>query len=311
MRLHREGGVWRAEIQVHAELATEDVFFAVGHEFDEAARFLARNPAERTGAAAFEAPAAATEAAVFRPDSTSDTPSDHDYAVVRELVRHYEEYVRLREVRGRDSLVSRDQLARMHRLLDSMGLTRPLGERAPANERFWDRKEILERMLRELGVADQLRVDLVFSIEMGDTRAALQNNFGRVIAAGDIAGAQPTLATAEAGHWASHKPRAWTSARFAGEIIDILNNPTHVFTGSNNNGRMVDVYYQGRDAAGQARSRVVITEQGQKSRVITAYGEFERGEAGQDPVPVDRWTGAGAPEFYSDVTIWWGRSRVR
>jgi hypothetical protein len=309
MRLRRVDGVWRAELEVHAELATEDVPVAVGHELDESAGFLIRNPTARTGAEAMDAPASATQAVVFRPDSTANTPSDHDFASVRELVRHFEEYRRLQEMRGRDALITRDQRARIHRLLESMGLARPLTEGTPGvNDRFWDRAQALDQALRDLVVDEAVRQDLTAFVEHQDTRAAVRNNFGRDIALSDLAGAQPTMARAEPGHWQSHKPATWTIEQFARAILDVLNNPTHAFTGTYRTGRSVDIYYQATDPAGRPRSRVVVTELGQKDRVITAYGEFE---AGQDPVPVERWTVPRPGEVYSAVPVWWGRYRVR
>lgn len=60
-------------------------------------------------------------------------------------------------------------------------------------------------------------------------------------------------------------------ARFDG----VVNGPERVFSGTNRNGREVDIYYR--------KGSVVITEAGDKTSVITAYGAISR----NNPSPVD------------------------
>jgi hypothetical protein len=60
---------------------------------------------------------------------------------------------------------------------------------------------------------------------------------------------------------------------------EILNNPERVFSGVNRNGRAVDIYYKNGD--------VVITEAGNKTSVITAYGRSSRG--GGTAVAPEKW----------------------
>ncbi len=61
---------------------------------------------------------------------------------------------------------------------------------------------------------------------------------------------------------------------------DILNNPERIFSGRNENGRDVDIYYQD--------DSVVITEAGKKDSVITAYGKAsQKGKA--NPVNPEKW----------------------
>lgn len=61
---------------------------------------------------------------------------------------------------------------------------------------------------------------------------------------------------------------------------DLLNEPERVFSGLNEDGREVDVYYRAED--------VVITEAGKKNSVITAYGVSSL-KNGNDPAKVKRW----------------------
>lgn len=58
--------------------------------------------------------------------------------------------------------------------------------------------------------------------------------------------------------------------------LDVLNNWSRMWTGRNYNGRPVDIYFD--------TGRVVVTHQGNKHEVITAYG---RGY-GRPETP-DRW----------------------
>lgn len=61
---------------------------------------------------------------------------------------------------------------------------------------------------------------------------------------------------------------------------DLLNRPERIFSGINDKGREVDVYYRNED--------VVITEAGKKTSVITAYGRSSP-KNGNDAVKVKRW----------------------
>jgi RHS repeat-associated protein len=63
--------------------------------------------------------------------------------------------------------------------------------------------------------------------------------------------------------------------------LDILNNWEKSFTGTNANGRQVDIYWKDES--------VVITQRGAKHKRITAYGKrADRGRG--DPVPHERWS---------------------
>jgi hypothetical protein len=61
---------------------------------------------------------------------------------------------------------------------------------------------------------------------------------------------------------------------------DLLNRHERIFSGYNDYGREVDVYYRAED--------VVITEAGKKNSVITAYG-ISSLKNGNDPAKVERW----------------------
>jgi hypothetical protein len=62
---------------------------------------------------------------------------------------------------------------------------------------------------------------------------------------------------------------------------ELLNNPDRVFTGVNDNGRSVDVYYRNN-------GDVVITVAGNKEQVITAYGPSDPDGTGS-ATPPGRW----------------------
>jgi hypothetical protein len=89
------------------------------------------------------------------------------------------------------------------------------------------------------------------------------DNYKRKIEPKEIGGAQP----AEGGKTPGH-PRSKHGVKPAVQA-EIMNNPERIFSGKriNENGseRYVDIYYKNGSA--------VITEQGDKSRVITAYGK--------------------------------------
>src|SRR5262249_33464369 len=59
--------------------------------------------------------------------------------------------------------------------------------------------------------------------------------------------------------------------------LDILNNWDQMWTGMSENGRPVDIYYKD--------GRVVVTQQGNKNQIVTAYGEGYGGRV--DP---SRWS---------------------
>jgi hypothetical protein len=85
------------------------------------------------------------------------------------------------------------------------------------------------------------------------------DNYKRKIEPKEIKGSQP----AEGGKTSGHAdPKHGVKPEVQAEI---MNNPERIFSGKNKNGRYVDIYYKDGSA--------VITEQGNKSKVITAYGK--------------------------------------
>ena len=100
-------------------------------------------------------------------------------------------------------------------------------------------------------------------------------NFRRRLSQSDIEGAPP----AEGGSGQAGHPRSghgWSNEMQA----DLLNNPDRVFTGTNKNGRQVDVYYRNN-------GDVAITVAGNKEQVITAYGPSDPN--GGSFNPVSKW----------------------
>jgi hypothetical protein len=88
------------------------------------------------------------------------------------------------------------------------------------------------------------------------------DNYKRKIEPKEIKGSQPTESIKSPGHANSgHRVKPEVQA-------EIMNNPERIFSGKNKNGRYVDIYYK--------NGSVVITEQGNKGSVITAYGLIDK-----------------------------------
>ncbi len=88
------------------------------------------------------------------------------------------------------------------------------------------------------------------------------DNYKRKIKPKEIKGSQPTESIKSPGHANSgHRVKPEVQA-------EIMNNPERIFSGKNKNGRYVDIYYK--------NGSVVITEQGNKGSVITAYGLIDK-----------------------------------
>src|SRR5690606_15143470 len=110
-------------------------------------------------------------------------------------------------------------------------------------------------------------------------------NFGRQVRAGELrdAPADPRSSRPREGH-ASAGPGGHGVSR--GQQSDILNDPQRIFTGTNESGRPVDIYF--RDGS------CVITVAGDKTQVITSYGRVSRsrprGQAEGTPVAPERWS---------------------
>ncbi|HET6870662.1 MAG TPA: hypothetical protein VFH80_32425 [Solirubrobacteraceae bacterium] len=99
-------------------------------------------------------------------------------------------------------------------------------------------------------------------------------NFERTVKPNEVKGAPPWGPGGRPGH--AESDHGWTKQMQA----DLLNRPERVFSGLNDRGREVDVYYRADD--------VVITEAGKKTSVITAYG-VSSPKNGNDPAKVGRW----------------------
>ena len=102
--------------------------------------------------------------------------------------------------------------------------------------------------------------------EVGDDEEILKetqrliDNYRRQIIPKEIKGADPVEGGKTSGHaYPKHGVKPKVQA-------EIMNKPERIFSGKNDNGRYVDIYYKNGSA--------VITEQGDKGRVITAYGNI-------------------------------------
>lgn len=121
-------------------------------------------------------------------------------------------------------------------------------------------------------------------------------NFGRTVKPNEVKGAPPWGPGGRPGH--AESDHGWTKQMQA----DLLNRPERFFSGLNDKGREVDVYYRADD--------VVITEAGKKTSVITAYG-VSSPKNGNDPAKVARWANnpryveiKGREVVYPDRSQW-------
>jgi hypothetical protein len=124
--------------------------------------------------------------------------------------------------------------------------------------------ESLNRVDNKINDASALSSPKVsFGDEDSKEAKRIIDNYKRKIEPKEIKGAQPPEGSKTSGH-ADPKHGVKTNVQ-----TEILNNPERIFSGKriNKNGseRYVDVYYKNGSA--------VITEQGDKSQVITAYGK--------------------------------------
>lgn len=105
----------------------------------------------------------------------------------------------------------------------------------------------------------------------------LIDNYRRQIKPNEVKGARPV----EGGNVPGHaNPKHNVSKEVQAEV---MNKPERIFSGKNDNGRYVDIYYKNESA--------VITEQGDKSRVITAYGLIDKKAKNPKPFNLEKITG--------------------
>lgn len=106
----------------------------------------------------------------------------------------------------------------------------------------------------------------------------LIDNYKRKIEPKEIKGAQPAEGSKTAGH-ARSKHRVSEQVQ-----AEIMNDPERIFSGKriNKNGseRYVDVYYKNGSA--------IVTEQGDKSKVITAYGLIDKRKPNPKPFNIQK-----------------------
>jgi hypothetical protein len=98
------------------------------------------------------------------------------------------------------------------------------------------------------------------------------DNYKRKIEPKDIKGSQPAEGKKTPGHgYSKHLVKPEVQA-------EIMNKPERIFSGKNDNGRYVDIYYKNGSA--------VITEQGDKGRVISAYGLVDKKKLNPKPFKI-------------------------
>jgi hypothetical protein len=143
--------------------------------------------------------------------------------------------------------------------------SRPRKSARPFNHRDPETGELSGQRGSEAGEAHAAR------LQRFKARVA---NFKRTVKSNEIRSAPPGPGGSRPGH--AESDHGWTDKLQA----DLLNRPERIFSGINDKGREVDVYYRNAD--------VVITEAGKKTSVITAYGRSSP-KNGNDPVKVKRW----------------------
>jgi hypothetical protein len=98
---------------------------------------------------------------------------------------------------------------------------------------------------------------------------ARKTNLRKKVSPGELEGAPPVAGSGTAGHARSKHGVG------AEQQANILNEPERMFSGVNENGREVDIFY--KDGS------VVITEAGRKESVITSYGRVSKTPSAVDP----------------------------
>jgi hypothetical protein len=252
--LKQVDGKWTADITVNAGLASEDVARTVKHELNEASDILSRFPNATEADITRE-----SAAGVFRPGATEPLVTAHDRAAAHELKSLDESLVSAEEAHKPDAELIGDRQAHVDRMLRSMGLDG--GSLTPEQRKTLNDAEV--------------RQELINDIVDGGPAKRRNANFDQQL--GGFREAQPFMSAAGGRSASGHaRSKHFRDAAGRAKVLEILNNPTRRFTGTYAaSGRNVDIYW--------ARDSVVITEAGQKDRVITAYGPDV--EAGSSPVP--------------------------
>ncbi len=260
------GGEWSCTITVHEGVASDDVAFVVGHEMNEVSDLLARNPGATSADIARE-----TAAGLFVPGSTATQATAHDRAAARELSALHADLVREQSAyRPRADAIS-DRRARLDRMIRAMGLDNP---RALTAEQV--------RVMAEEGVPH----DLILDIQSGGLQTRQAQAYRTPVTG--FREAQPMMSAATGVTAPGHgRSKHWADASQRATVLSILNSPQRIFTGVyERSGRRVDIYY--RDGT------VVITDAGQRDRVVTGYGATLDAET---PRAVDPSLWAGNPDY--------------
>jgi hypothetical protein len=250
MTLQRDArGEWTASITVNDRALKKDIGIQVSHELDEISDIVARDPAATSSAIE-----AQTQASMFMPGSSSGIVTAHDRAAARELAAFSNELQYHESKDNPKRLDILDQQARIDRMLIAMGLNQGF---VPDDPRIPE--------LRQAGVPDSIIQDIA---DRGIDRRRAEN-YSRVVTAKEVEGSLPNMPAITAESAPGH-PKSKHGVSDS-DLLNVLNNPTHVFTGVNENGREVDVYWK-ETAPGSGVGSVLFTDAGLKERVITAYG---------------------------------------
>ena len=218
MTLSQVGGTWVARIDVHEGLHADDILFVLGHELDEMADLIRRNPRASGAEIAQE-----TGASLYRRGGTSTDVTAHDRAAGRELAALYEDLQDAQRTLAsspsnkKNQLAVTDRQARLENMMFAMGLHE--GNRAQKIS-----------VLREMGVPE----DLLLQIDRGIETSINPRRFDTMrqqLSESDIEGSRPTLEAVRSGHArGSHRV-------VPAQQAEIMNDPERIFSGINDNGR--------------------------------------------------------------------------
>jgi hypothetical protein len=202
--------------------------------------------------------AAQTESALFVPGgNTAAAPTAHDKAAALELADMGRALEDLKASHKPDPQAIRDAQARIDRMLREMGLDQGFIPNDPRTQ-----------VLRDAGVPASVRTD----INNGGVTKRYSENLRSTVDPSQLVGAQPAMRRGGGVSAAGHSKSKHAIGPV--EQAALLNNPDRVYTGINENGRRVDIYWRfGVSTPDGPKDWMLVTDAGMKERVITSYYE--------------------------------------
>jgi hypothetical protein len=246
-------GEWSATVIVNDHVIRDDIPGQVGHELNEISLIVRDNPNATPADIA-----AQTESALFVPGgNTAAAPTAHDKAAALELADMGRALEDLKASHKPDPQAIRDAQARIDRMLREMGLDQGFIPNDPRTQ-----------VLRDAGVPASVRTD----INNGGVTKRYSENLRSTVDPSQLVGAQPAMRRGGGVSAAGHSKSKHAIGPV--EQAALLNNPDRVYTGINENGRRVDIYWRfGVSTPDGPKDWMLVTDAGMKERVITSYYE--------------------------------------